>query len=265
MAGRHAAVTVGRGTLAGAVPIAAMAVVCAGTASASDATAVHASITVHDAEMMGGYTFSMPERIDARMVAAQSIASVPEVASFDSLPFESAIGTEGQRLAAAPTAAGPDQSDHSDLALGDISAPAPIADTGIDQLGQAAINGAGIGAAAAGVPAAVVGGLAGGALGAGIGVVAGLVVGSGGTALAASIANLALCATGIGCTIVLPALAAEAVAAIPIAAGAMAIGGLIGAGIGAVVGAAALGLPAAAIGAAAGAAIGAGAQAAGLT
>lgn len=265
MAGRHAAVTVGRGSLVGAVPIAAMAVVCAGTASASEASAVHASVSVRDAEVVGEYGLSASARADVRLVAAQSVASVPDIASFDSLPFQAAAIADQSDLHEWPGASDSDQFAGSGRAVNDIAAPTPVAGTDLDQIGQAALNGAGIGAAVAGLPAAVVGGLAGGVVGAGVGVVAGLVAGSGGTPLAASIANLALCATGIGCTIVLPALAAEAVAAIPIAAGAMAVGGLIGAGVGAVVGAAALGLPAAAIGGVAGAAIGAGASAAGLT
>lgn len=109
-------------------------------------------------------------------------------------------------------------------------------------------TGALIGAAATGIPGAVVGGVGGGLIGAGVGFGVGVAGTAAGTAIAAAAAGVPT-----GGSAAVPILGAALLAGLPIAGASTAAG----AAIGAVVGAAAVGLPAAAVGGVVGGAIGA--------
>ncbi|MCX4092324.1 hypothetical protein [Nocardia sp. alder85J] len=273
MAGRHRAVPTGRAAIAGTVPV-ALAVACITDAASAHAAANTASaIASDDTDMPGVHDLSRQPNTDTgRYVAPQPATAVPEVAPFDSLPTaaDATDAENGLKSAAPHQTTQPDTAtpalDTTDAAP---PAPAPAQITPPpgptpEKIGRHALEGAGAGALVMGVPAALVGGLVGGVAGAGVGAAAGLVAGTGGAALTAIATDIALGSTGVGAAAVIPAVAAEVAAALPVAGGAMVVGGVVGAGVGAAVGAAALGLPAAAVGGVVGAGIGAGAAAAGL-
>ncbi|MEV6277352.1 hypothetical protein [Nocardia sp. NPDC051832] len=116
-----------------------------------------------------------------------------------------------------------------------------------DKIAAATAAGALGGAALAGIPMAVVGGVGGGVIGAGIGAGIGFAVGVGGTAAATAIISgaAALPTAGAGA---IPTIVGGFVAGWPIAAASTGAGALIGGAIGAAAGAAALGIPSAAVG-----------------
>ncbi len=137
-----------------------------------------------------------------------------------------------------------------------ISIAAPVATP--DKVTQGALAGAGIGAAAAGIPATVVGAVPGAVVGGVIGAGAGFLIGIGTVAAGVLISSLVGCVT-TGCLIDVPIFIAGLAAEAAIAAPSIAIGAIAGVAIGAAIGAGIAGLPAAGIGALVGAGIGAGA------
>ena len=119
---------------------------------------------------------------------------------------------------------------------------APIVQT--DKVGTGAL----VGAAAAGIPAAIVGAVPGAVVGGVIGAGAGFLIGIGTVAAGVLIGSLAGCVT-TGCVIDVPVFLAGLAAEAVIAAPSIAIGAVLGVAIGAAIGAGIAGLPAAGIGA----------------
>ncbi|WP_239476525.1 hypothetical protein [Nocardia arizonensis] len=285
MAGRHRRVqnSGARNAAIGAVPI-ALAVVCAGTASA-DPAAVPANPGLSQTEQPVQPASVPPEKDKPRqpgVTTEPERPSDPMVVQSENDPgLQRAEPARPQPLQVPQGAAdvppdlpvldlAPPVEQPHELRVAGFAAPVPqevpadlLADVndGIAQVetqfaaatqfDQRRMNnvatGALIGAAATGIPGAVVGGVGGGLIGAGVGFGVGVVGTAAGGAIAAAAAAVPTGGAGA-----VPALGAALLAGVPVAGAST----VIGAGIGAAVGAAAVGLPAAAVGGVVGGAVG---------